>query len=65
MGLIRLTTLHLKKRLILAAANFLEIKRDFDKGIEQRKKEQTSCDDGLTDLNPVRECYFNIEKIKN
>lgn len=47
------------------ATNFSEIKRDFDRGIEQRKKEQTPCDKGLTDLNPVRECYFDIEKIKN
>ncbi len=47
------------------ASSFSEIKRDFDRGIEQRKKEQTPCDKGLTDLNPVRECYFEIEKIKN
>lgn len=47
------------------ATNFSEIKRDFDRGIEQRKKKQTPCDKGLTDLNPVRECYFDIEKIKN
>jgi hypothetical protein len=47
------------------ATNFSEIKRDFDWGIEQRKKEQTPCDKGLTDLNPVRECYFDIERIKN
>nr|MBI1229201.1 hypothetical protein [Cytophagales bacterium] len=47
------------------AITLSEIKRDFDKGIEQRKKEQTPCDKGLTDLNPVRECYFDIEKIKN
>ncbi len=47
------------------ATSFSEIKRDFDRGIEQRKKEQTLCDQGLTDLNPVRECYFDIEKIKN
>jgi hypothetical protein len=46
------------------ATSFVEIKRDFDRGIEQRKKEQTPCDKGLTDLNPVRECYFEIEKIK-
>ncbi|WP_338398731.1 hypothetical protein [Persicobacter psychrovividus] len=47
------------------ATNFSEIKRDFDRGIEQRKKEQTLCDKGLSDLNPVRECYFDIKKIKN
>lgn len=47
------------------ATTLSEIKRDFDRGIEQRKKEQTPCDKGLTDLNPVRECYFDIEKIKN
>ena len=47
------------------ATDFSEIKRDFDRGIQQRKKEQTPCDKGITDLNPVRECYFDIEKIKN
>ena len=47
------------------ATSFSEIKRDFEWGIEQRKKEETPCDKGLTDLNPVRECYFDIEKIKN
>ncbi|MCB9262462.1 MAG: hypothetical protein H6607_08825 [Flavobacteriales bacterium] len=47
------------------ATNYLEIKRDFERGIEQRKKEQTPCDKGLTDLNPVRECYFDIKTIKN
>lgn len=45
--------------------SFSEIKRDFDRGIEQRKKEQTPCNKELMDLNPVRECYFDIEKIKN
>jgi hypothetical protein len=47
------------------ATNFSEIIRDFDWGIQQRKKEQTPCDKGLTDLNPVRERYFDIEKINN
>lgn len=47
------------------ATSFSEIKREFDRGIQQRKKKQTPCDKGLTDLNPVREFYFDIEKIKN
>jgi len=47
------------------ATTLSEIKRDFDWGIEQRKKKQTPCDKGLTDLNPVRECYFSIKKITN
>jgi len=47
------------------ATNFDEIKRDFNWGIEQRKKEQTPCDEEITALNPVRECYFDLEKIKN
>lgn len=38
----------------------LEIYRQ---GIEKRKKLQTPCLQGKTDLNPVRECYFEIEKI--
>jgi len=41
------------------------LKRTFDFGVEQRKKEQVPYNKGLTDLNPVRECYFELEKIKN
>ncbi len=47
------------------ATNFIEIKRNYNWGIEQRKKEQTPCDKALTELNPVNECYFEIEKVKN
>lgn len=46
------------------ATSTSEIIRDYQRGIEQRKKEQTPCDKIQTDLNPVRECYFDIEKIK-
>jgi hypothetical protein len=45
------------------AENFNDLKNAFDFGIEQRKKKQTPCEKGLTDLNPVRECYFDMEKI--
>jgi hypothetical protein len=41
------------------------LRQTFEYGIEQRKKEQTPYNKGLTDLNPVRECYFEIEKIEN
>ena len=44
---------------------FSEIKRDFERGIKQREKKQTPCEKKITDLNPVRECYFNIGEIKN
>ena len=50
---------------ISPVSDFVELKRTFDNGIEQRKKEQVPYNKGLTDLNPVRECYFEIEKIKN
>ncbi len=50
--------------LISPVLNLVELNRDYNYGIEQRKKEQTPYDKRLTDLNPVRECYFNIEKIK-
>lgn len=43
--------------------NLAELDRDFKRGIAQREKEQTPCDQGLADLYPVRECYFEIEKI--
>lgn len=45
--------------------NLTELNRDFKHGIVQREKIQIPCGQGLTDLNPVRECYFEIEKIKN
>ena len=47
------------------ATNISEITRNYKRGIEQRKKEQTPCNKGLTDLYPVRECYFDIGKLKN
>lgn len=46
-------------------SDLLALKRTFDYGIEQRKKEQVPYNKGLTDLNPVRECYFEIVKIIN
>lgn len=50
---------------ISPVTNVSEILWDFEWGMEQRGKEQTPCDKGLLDLNPVRECFFDIEKIKN
>jgi len=50
---------------ISTAKNLTELARDFNDGIEQRKKEQTPCNKGLTNFNPVRECYYDIGKIKN
>lgn len=49
---------------IAPVANLSELKQYFQYGIEKRKKKRTPCDEGLTDLNPVRERYFEIEKIK-
>ncbi|PWJ33247.1 hypothetical protein [Sediminitomix flava] len=43
---------------------FSDIKSNFDWGIEQRLKEQTPFNQGLTDPNAIRECYFEIAKIK-
>ncbi len=45
--------------------SFDEIIRDFNWGLERRKIEQTACNRGLFDLNPVRECYFDLQKIKD
>ncbi|MBS2101181.1 hypothetical protein [Carboxylicivirga linearis] len=42
-----------------------ELNRDYLLGIEQRKKPQIPYNKNLTGINVVRECYFNIEKIKN
>ena len=49
---------------ISTATKLSEIKSNFEIGITKRKKEQTPCDQGIIDTKAVRECYFNVEKIK-
>ncbi|WP_196894765.1 hypothetical protein [Aureivirga marina] len=49
---------------IYPISNEYELKDFFNSGIEERKKEQTPCNEGLTGLNPVRECYFDLSKIE-
>lgn len=43
--------------------SLLKLKNGFDYGLEQRKKEQTDCNEGKFSLNPVNECYFELDKI--
>ncbi|WP_207424599.1 hypothetical protein [Desertivirga brevis] len=45
-------------------SNVNELMVEYRKGIEQRKKKQTPCNEGLTDEKSVRECYFDVETIK-
>lgn len=35
----------------------------FEYGLKQRKKKQTPCTEFLLDLDAVRECYFEVDKI--
>lgn len=44
-------------------SNKEELERDYQKGIEQRIKEQTKCGESIKMLNPVNECYFQINNI--
>ena len=46
------------------AKDLSRLKISYDQGIEQRKKEQIPFDQGLMDLDPVRECYFDLQYIK-
>lgn len=48
---------------ISPVSNYSEIFSSFTFGLKQRKKKQTPCGEGLADVNAVRECYFDIEKI--
>jgi hypothetical protein len=49
---------------ITAANNYSDLINAFNYGLEQRKKEPTPCDKGLTSPNSVRERYFEIVMIK-
>lgn len=40
------------------------IERDYNLGIENRRKIQTPCAEKLLELNPVNECYINLKKIE-
>ena len=44
-------------------SNKEELERDYQRGIEQRRKEQTECRKSVYMQNPVNECYFQINKI--
>lgn len=44
--------------------NLTELMEEYNRGIEQRKKKQTPCNEGLTNEKSVRECYFDVEAIK-
>ncbi|HOY14470.1 MAG TPA: hypothetical protein PLY70_15085 [Saprospiraceae bacterium] len=47
------------------AANIHELERDFMHGIDQRKMRPTNCKTSKSMLNPVNECYFELQKIMN
>lgn len=44
--------------------NLNEILRNYERGIKQRELMETPCDKKLRNLNPINECYFPLEKIK-
>lgn len=47
-----------------SSANDLSVlESNFNRGLEQRRKQQTPCDQGLFDEHVVRECYFKLDKI--
>lgn len=46
------------------ADNIEGIFRDFDTGIQNRKKTESSCDEKFKILDPINECYFTLQQIK-
>ncbi|WP_207531814.1 hypothetical protein [Desertivirga arenae] len=49
---------------ITPVSNVNELMVEYENGIKQRKKKQTPCNEELTDEKSVRECYFDVETIK-
>lgn len=49
---------------ISPAMELTELERIYVYGVELRRKKQTPCSEVFAGLNPVRECYFEIERIK-
>ena len=45
--------------------NYEEILRDYEQGLENRKKSETPCKEKLKMLDPINECYIGIDKIRN
>jgi hypothetical protein len=50
---------------IAPALSLEELHQSFEFGVDQRKKKQTPCNTELTNSDAIRECYFELEKIKN
>lgn len=46
------------------ADNLTELKNSYLLGVNQRKKEQTPCENSITNINAINECYFGVEKYK-
>jgi hypothetical protein len=46
------------------ANDLRDIFRDFETGIQDRKKKETSCSEKFKTLNPINECYFALQQIK-
>ena len=45
--------------------NYDEILRDYERGLENRKKSETPCKEKLKMLDPINERYIGIDKIRN
>jgi len=45
-----------------SAANYTDLLRDYNLGLTQRTKKQTKCNEDVLGLNPVHECYFDLNR---
>lgn len=41
-----------------------DVYRDYKRGIDERKKKESSCAEKFSNLYPINECYFSIQKIR-
>lgn len=59
-----ITTLNIIKQIAVGkeapATSAAELITSYKRGIQQRTLEQTPCSEGIYDLNPIRETYFEL-----
>lgn len=41
-----------------------DVYRDYKRGIDERKKKESSCDEKFRNLYPVNECYISLQRLK-
>lgn len=64
LDLINLSNSSIKFGSEFPAATMEDLIRNYKFGLERRKLKQTPFDEDIFGLNPVRECYFDLEKYK-